>query len=79
MDEDSGLARLQDLPTRDRRKGQTLKLWVRRKRGNRKLVRSGCGRRVDEIHEIYEREVRDLPCFEYHTTVVIELNSGTCQ
>jgi hypothetical protein len=46
---------------------------VRRKRGNRKLVCSGCGRRVNEIHKVYEREVRDLPCFEYRTTLVIEL------
>ena len=37
------------------------------------LICSGCGRRVDEISEAYEREVRDLPCFEYRTTVVIEL------
>lgn len=57
---------------------KTLKLWVRRKRGNRKLVCSGCGRRVSEIHEVYEREVRDLPCFEYRTTVVIELCRVRC-
>jgi len=57
---------------------KTLKLWVRRKRGNRKLVCSGCGRRVNEIHEIYEREVRDLPCFEYCTTVIIELCRVRC-
>jgi hypothetical protein len=25
---------------------------------------SGCGRRVSELHEVYERAVRDLPCFE---------------
>ena len=55
-----------------------LKLWVRRKRGNRVLICSGCGRRVDEIAEIYEREVRDLPCFEYRTTVVIELYRVKC-
>jgi transposase len=57
---------------------KTLKLWVRRKRGNRKLVCSGCGRRVNAIHEIYEREVRDLPCFEYCTTVIIELCRVRC-
>ena len=57
---------------------KTLKLWVRRKRGNRKLVCSGCGRRVDDIHEVYEREVRDLPCFEFGTTVVIELYRLRC-
>jgi transposase len=55
-----------------------LKLWVRRKRGNRALICSGCGRRGREIAEIYEREVRDLPCFEYRTTVVIELYRVKC-
>jgi transposase len=55
-----------------------LKLWVRRKRGNRVLICSGCGRRLQEIAEIYEREVRDLPCFEYRTTVVIELYRLKC-
>jgi transposase len=57
---------------------KTLKLWVRRKRGNRKLVCSGCGRRGREIHEVYEREVRDLPCFQFRTTVVIELYRIRC-
>lgn len=57
---------------------KTLCLWVRRKRGNRKLVCSGCGRRVHEIVKTYEREVRDLPCFEYRTTVVIELYRVRC-
>jgi transposase len=55
-----------------------LTLWVRRKRGNRVLICSGCGRRVDKVAEIYEREVRDLPCFEYRTTVVIELYRVKC-
>src|SRR2546427_13073994 len=48
---------------------KSVRLWVRRKRGNRKLECSGCGRRIKEIAEVYEREVRDLPCFEYRTTV----------
>ena len=55
-----------------------LRLWVRRKRGNRVYICSGCGRRVREIAEVYEREVRDLPCFEYLTTVVIELYRVRC-
>jgi transposase len=55
-----------------------LKLWVRRKRGNRALVCSGCGRRVHGVAEVYEREARDLPCFEYLTTVVIELYRLKC-
>jgi transposase len=54
---------------------KTLKLWVRRKRGDRKLVCSGCGRKV---HGCYEREVRGLPCFEYRTTVVVELYRVRC-
>src|SRR5580765_3072103 len=58
--------------------GKRLKLWVRRKRGNRALICSACGRRVAEIAEIYEREVRDLPCFEYRTTVAIELYRVRC-
>ena len=55
-----------------------LKLWVRRRRGNRVQVCSGCGRRVEDIAEVCEREVRDLPCFEYRTTVVIELYRLKC-
>jgi len=51
---------------------------VRRKPGNRKVVCSGCGRRVSEIREVYEREVRDLACFEYQTTVVLELYRVRC-
>jgi transposase len=57
---------------------KTLKLWVRRKRGNRKLVCSGCGRKLSEVYDSYEREVRDLPCFEFRTTVVIELYRVRC-
>ena len=55
-----------------------LTLWVRRKRGNRKLVCSGCGHRVEQMHEVYERSVRDLSCFEFHTTVVVELYRVRC-
>jgi len=57
---------------------QTLKLWVKRKPSQRRLVCSGCGRRVSEIREVYEREVRDLACFEYQTTVVLELYRVRC-
>ena len=57
---------------------KTLKLWVRRKRGNRKLVCSGCGRKLSEAYDSYEREVRDLPCFEFRTTVVVELYRVRC-
>jgi transposase len=49
---------------------KTLRLWVRRKRGNRKLICSGCGRSVAEAHDSYEREVRDLPWRKYQTAVI---------
>ena len=55
-----------------------LKLWVRRKRGNRWLICSGCGRKIGEPADVMQREVRDLPCFEYKTTVVIELYRVRC-
>jgi transposase len=59
-------------------KGKTLTLWVRRKRGNRRLICSGCGRWIADPADITEREVRDLPCFQYRTTVVIELYRVRC-
>jgi transposase len=59
-------------------RAKTLKLWIRRKRGNRKLVCSGCGRKLDEAHEVSEREVRDLPCMEFRTTVVVEVYRVCC-
>src|SRR5207245_1614917 len=59
-------------------KAKTLRLWVRRKRGNRVLRCPSCGRRVHDIHEVYQREVRDLPCFEFQTAVIIELYRIRC-
>ena len=58
--------------------GKRLKLWVRRKRGNRKLICSGCGRKLGDAYDSYEREVRYLPWSEYRTTVVIELYRVRC-
>src|ERR1022692_1179340 len=55
-----------------------LKLWIRRKRGNRSLICAGCGRRVHQMHEVYDREIRDLPVFEYQSTVVVELYRVNC-
>ena len=59
-------------------RAKTLKLWIRRKRGNRKLVCSGCGRKLEAAHDISEREVRDLPCMEFRTTVVVEVYRVCC-
>ena len=53
-------------------------LWIRRKRGNQILRCPVCGRRVQKIHAVIERKVRDLPCFEYATTVIVELYRLRC-
>jgi transposase len=57
---------------------QLLTLRVRRKRGNRKLACSQCGRRVHHIRAVYERKVRDLPCFEFQTAVLVECYRIRC-
>ena len=40
--------------------GKGLKLWIRRKRANRKLIGAGCGPKLAEAYDSNEREVRDL-------------------
>jgi transposase len=59
-------------------KTRTLKLWVRRKRGNKILTCSGCGGRCTKIQEIRQREVRDLPWRKYQTVVVVEFYRVRC-
>jgi len=39
-------------------RAKTLKLWIRRKRENRKLACSGCGRKLEMAHDVSEWEVR---------------------
>ena len=58
--------------------GKTLKLWVRRKPGTKKLICSGCGRHSGDLHDATEREVRDLPWSGYQATVVVELHRVRC-
>jgi transposase len=59
-------------------KNKVLELWVRRKRGNRKLECSGCGRKYSEVYDCRERAVRDLPWSEFKTTVHIEVYRVNC-
>jgi transposase len=59
-------------------KAKTLQLWVRRKRGNRKIECGGCGRKFTEIYDIGERAVRDLPWSEFRVTVFIEVYRVKC-
>jgi transposase len=56
----------------------TLELWVRRKRGNRKLECSGCGRKFTEAYDSNDRAVRDLPWSTFKTTVHIEVYRVKC-
>ena len=57
-----------------------LRLWVRRKKSGLKLICSRCAQHVPagSIHEVCEREVRDLPCFEYTTTIAVETYRVKC-
>ena len=55
-----------------------LRLWVRRKRGHRKIECSGCGRKFLDFCDVTERAVRDLPWGEFQTTVFIELYRVKC-
>ncbi|MFN0172548.1 MAG: transposase family protein [Bryobacteraceae bacterium] len=57
---------------------KTLRLWVRRKRGNRWLECSGCGRKFLDSHDCREREVRDLPWGEFRASVVVEVYRVRC-
>jgi len=59
-------------------RGKTLDLWVRRKRGNRKLECSGCGRKFADAYDSNERTVRDLPWSEFKTAVHIEVYRVKC-
>jgi len=59
-------------------KAKTLKLWIRRKRGNRKIECSGCGRKFSELYDTSEREVRDLPWSAFTATVFIEIYRVKC-
>ena len=57
---------------------KTLKLWVRRKPGHRGWECSGCGRRLHEVQDVREREIRDLPWSVYRATVVVEVHRVRC-
>jgi transposase len=59
-------------------KAKTLKLWIRRKRGKRKIECSGCGRKFTEIYDFNERPVRDLPWSGFTATVFIEVYRVRC-
>ena len=57
---------------------RTLRLWVRRKRGNTSLICSGCGGQAPQIEEVRQREVRDLPWRKYQAVVYVEYYRVRC-
>ena len=57
---------------------KTLQLWIRRKRGNRKIECSGCGRKFSDIYDTSERAVRDLPWSAFTATVMVEVYRVNC-
>jgi len=59
-------------------KAKTLKLWIRRKRGNRKIECGGCGRKLGDLYDTSERAVRDLPWSAFRATVFIEIYRVNC-
>jgi transposase len=59
-------------------KAKTLRLWIRRKRGNRKIVCSVCGRKFGDVYDISERAVRDLPWSAFTATVFVEVYRVNC-
>lgn len=59
-------------------KAKTLKLWIRRKRGNRKLECAGCGRKFRQLYDTGERAVRDLPWSGFTATVFVEVYRVHC-
>ena len=60
-------------------KNKALDLWVRRKRGNRQLECSGCGRKYTDAYDSRERAVRDLPWSGFQATVHIEVYRVKCE
>jgi transposase len=59
-------------------RAKTLKLWIRRKRGNRRIECSGCGRKFTEIYDTGERPIRDLPWSGFTATVFVEVYRVKC-
>jgi transposase len=55
-----------------------LKLWVRKKPVHRGFECSGCGRKVHAVIATWERKVADLDCFEFRTTVVLDVHRLDC-
>lgn len=57
---------------------KTLRLWVRRKPVHRGFECRGCGRRLHQVHDVREREIRDLPWSVYRATVIVEVHRLRC-
>ncbi len=59
-------------------KTKTLKLWVRRKRGTKKLICSRCSWHCGDIFDSTDRTMHDLPWPESKATLLVELYRVVC-
>ena len=55
-----------------------LRLWVRKKPVHRGFECSGCGRKVHAVIATWERKVADLDCFDFRSTVVLDVHRLDC-
>ena len=60
-------------------KGPRAEVWIElRPRGNRLHRCGGCGRKVRRVHDWHERWIRDLPCFDADTCLLVNLCRVAC-
>ena len=57
---------------------RTLRLWVRRRRGNKVLICSNCSGRARRVEKVRERELRHLPCMKHQTWLLVEYYRVSC-
>ena len=56
-----------------------LRLWVRRKPVHRAFECRGLIRRLHQVHDVREQEIRDLPWAVYRATVIVEVHRLRCR
>lgn len=61
-------------------KGPRPEVWIElRPKGNRTHRCGGCGRKVRQVHDWHERWIRDLPCFDADTWLVVNRCRVACR
>ena len=65
---------------RERWVGTQRQVWIELKpQAERTLRCSSCGGRAEREHERRRRRVRDLPIFDAHTQLSVQINGGRCR